>query len=153
MSLESVYAEFQPPSTATRNYSGSGRLGLGLVGFGQSKSDNRAISARLGWDLTEPGNLLDMSIFHCAQRLQKQHKGCWENKTHRLIFGFLGSNLTYINATLNLDHKRNVRDMDLNWQIAKYHKDPMTDCIMRYKLKSRWVNVAKTNVAGQMSQW
>ena len=58
--MESAYAEFQPPSIATRNYSGSGRVGLGRVGPGQSKSDDRASSVQLQLQLpaeTELGNI------------------------------------------------------------------------------------------------
>ena len=43
----SVYTKFQPPCTATSNYSGSGRLGSGRSGSGRSKSDNRASSVQL----------------------------------------------------------------------------------------------------------
>ena len=42
---------------------------------------------------------------------------------------------------MNSDHERNVSDMGLNWQITKYDKDTMKDCIMRYTIKSRWVNM------------
>ena len=53
----------------------------------------------------------------------------------------LGSNLTYLDAIFNLDHKRKVRALGLNWQIAKYYKDPMKECKMRCKTKSKGVNM------------
>ena len=69
------------------------------------------------------------------------YKGCWKKNLTVWYLDILGANLTYIETILNLDHKRNVRDLGLNWQIAKYYKDPMKVCIMRYKIKSRWVNM------------
>ena len=61
-----------------------------------------------------------------------------KKKPHRLIFGYYGVQIDlFVDAIFNSDHKRNVRDMGLNWQIVKYHKDPMKECKMRCKTKSR----------------
>ena len=68
-------------------------------------------------------------------------KGCWKKNLTVWYLDILGSNLTYLDAIFNLDHKRNVRDMSLNWQIAKYYKDPMKECKMRCKTKSKGVNM------------